>query len=373
MFPNKFVAILLISGIGISVFVFFHLLRQNGIKFLSRRIALSIQLLWLVRFGLYFPKVDNEIINNAYLVIYDQSLFFLDGLLVWLYIRTLLQPERSFKKIWLHFIPFTIVFIYSSVMAVLSPENVIEIYNQNIVKLKQDESLVSLGEIIFITLLILINIIYLVKGVNITKSYNDELKQNLSNIDHLTVNWVQKFQRLWIAFFIVPIVIYFINYMYPILGRISTGNMMMVLFVLLSIILNSFLLEQVYRPISLFTKEKSLENQNFGNEKIKLLEKLESLLKEEQYYLDDELSLGQLAEYMDMKSVELTELIKMSPYENFYDLINSYRIDKVKKQLKETDEQIIQLAYQNGFRSKSTFNKIFKEKTAMTPKEYRLS
>ena len=373
MFPNNLVAFILVSGISISVFVFFHLLRQNGIKLLSRRIALGIQLLWLVRFGLYFAKVDNEMVNNAYLVIYDQSLFFLDGLLVWLYVRALLQPEKSFKKIWLHFIPFTTVFIYSSLLALLSPVNVIEIYNQNIVKLKQDESLVSLGEIIFITLLLAINIIYLIKSVNITKSYNDELKQNLSNIDYLTVNWVQKFQRLWIAFFIVPIVIYFINYMSPILGRVSVGNIMMVLFVLLSIIFNTFLLEQVYKPVSLFTKETSLENQNFKNEKLQFLEKLESLLKKEQYYLDDELSLGQLAEYINMKSVELTELIKMSPYENFYDLINSYRIDEVKKQLKETDEQIIQLAYQNGFRSKSTFNKIFKEKTAMTPKEYRLS
>ena len=373
MFSNNLVAFILISGIGISVFVFSHLLQQNGIKLLSRRIALGIQLLWLVRFSLFLAKADNEFVDNPFLVIYDQSLFFIDGLLVWLYIRALLQPEKSFKKIWLHFIPFTTLFIYLSLIALLNPNNVIEIYNTNIVKLGKNESLVSLGEIIFIAVLLAINLIYLVKSVNITKSYNDELKQNLSNIDHFTVNWVQKFQRLWIAFFIVPFVIYFINYMYPIIGRVGFGNIMMVLFVLLSIIFNSFLLEQVYKPVSLFTKETSLENQKFRNEQLQLLEKLESLLQKEQYYLDDELSLGQLADYMNIKSVELTELIKMSSYENFYDLINSYRIEEVKKRLKETDEQIIQLAYQNGFRSKSTFNKIFKEKTTMTPKQYRLS
>lgn len=373
MISNNLVAFLLISGIGISVFVFSHLLRQNGIKLLSRRFAIGIQLLWLVRFSLSFIKVDNGIVNNAYLVIYDQSLFFLDGLLVWLYIRSLLQPEKSFKKIWLHFIPFTAVFIYSSLIGLLSPDDVVEIYNQNLAKVGLDESIVSLPDIVFITILLTINIIYLVKSVNITKSYNDGLKQNLSNIDHLTVNWVQRFQRLWIAFFIVPFVIYFINYMYPIIGRVDFGNIMMVLFVLLSIIFNSFLLQQVYKPVSLFTKETSLENQNFRNEKLQLLEKLESLLQKEQYHLDDELSLGQLATFMNIKSVELTELIKMSPYENFYDLINSYRIDEVKKQLKETDEQIIQLAYQNGFKSKSTFNKIFKEKTGMTPKEFRIT
>lgn len=66
-------------------------------------------------------------------------------------------------------------------------------------------------------------------------------------------------------------------------------------------------------------------------------------------------------------------MIKLSPYENFYDLINTYRIEAIKQQLLTSDEQIIQLAYQNGFKSKSTFNKIFKEKTGMTPKAYKAS
>ena len=116
-----------------------------------------------------------------------------------------------------------------------------------------------------------------------------------------------------------------------------------------------------------------VEDQKSNDKNKELIEKLEALLEQEQYYLDDELSLGQLADYMNLRPVELTELIKISSYENFYDLINSYRIEEVKNQLKDSDDQIIQLAYQNGFRSKSTFNKIFKEKTGMTPKEYRVS
>ena len=103
------------------------------------------------------------------------------------------------------------------------------------------------------------------------------------------------------------------------------------------------------------------------------IEKLKREMGDKRYYLDEELSLRQLAEYLELKPVELTELIKASEYENFYDLVNTYRIDQVKEQLKQSDEQIIQLAYQNGFKSKSTFNKIFKEKTGFTPKAYRLS
>ncbi len=364
---------IIIIGIGISLFVFLHLLRQNGVKLLSRRIALSIQLLWLVRFGLSLVKGDNEIMNNPYLVIYDQTLYFLDGLLVWLYIRALLQPEKSLKKIWIHFLPFAIVFLYSTYMAFFEGETVLEIYNEGIRSLGDNSSFVSIGDVIYISGLLAINIIYLVKSVKITNSYNQDLKENLSTIDHLTINWVKKFQRLWILFFLIPILVFFLNYIYPVVGRIGLGNVMIVLFILLSIVFNSFLLEQVYKPVSIFRKQANEESSIDNSTNDSLLEKLKDLLLREKYHLDDELSLGSLAQYMGLKPTELTSLIKYSEFENFYDLINSYRIDEVKRQLKESSEQIIQIAYQNGFRSKSTFNKIFKEKTGMTPKEYRLS
>ena len=368
------IGLILIAGIGISLFVVFHLLRQHGLKSISRRIALTIQLLWVIRFSLSFAKGNYELIDNPHLVIYDQSLYFLDGLLGWLYIRSLLKPESTNSKLWLHFIPFGFAFLYSAFMAFYMPEYVVEIYNQNVVSLSEGESFVSFKDVIFITILLGINIIYLIKSVKITNSYNDDLKRNLSNIDHLTVNWVKKFQRLWIVFFVIPVVIYFLNYMYPVVGRISFGNILVVLFVLLSIVFNTYLLEQVYKPVTFFKEIPNDENDYQNDaEQSRLLKKLEHLLGEEKYYLDDELSLSVLAQYMEMKPTDLTALIKQSVYENFYDLINSYRIDAVKNQLKTSNEQIIQLAYQNGFRSKSTFNKIFKEKTGMTPKEYRLS
>ncbi|MAD96303.1 MAG: hypothetical protein CMB99_03155 [Flavobacteriaceae bacterium] len=371
---NKSIGFLLISAIGISLFVCFHLIRHGGLKLVNRRIAIALQLLWILRFGLSFIKGDNELMDNPHLVIYDQALFFLDGLLVWLYVRSLLQPKKSFRKVWWHFIPFLFVFLYSAYMAFIEPEFVLQTYNDYAMKLNQTETIVSFEDVIFITFLLGITLIYLFLSVRITTSYNQELKLNFSNIDHLTINWVQKFQWLWIAFFVIPFVVYFINYMFPFTNRIVFGNILIILFVLLSMVFNFFLLEQVYKPVSIINPSESVEKEIVKADKNqKEVAKLKNLLATEEYYLDDELSLGSLAEYMQMKPAELTALIKSTEYENFYDLINSYRVEAIKKQLKETNEQVIQLAYQNGFRSKSTFNKIFKEKTGMTPKEYRLS
>lgn len=304
---------------------------------------------------------------------YDQTLFFLDGLLVWLYVRALLRPDKTFKRIWLHFIPFGIVFLYSTFTATFRAEEVIEQFNRNVELLKLNQSALNIGGIIYMTILASINIFYLVRSVKITNSYNKRLKENLSTIDNLTINWVKIFQNLWITLFIIPLFIYFFNDLYRFTKHLSLGYFMVFTFVLLSIVFNFFLLEQVYKPVSLFKKDTAKIKADSTDEQQNAFEKLKTLLEEKRYYLDDELSLGQLAAYMNLKPAELTELIKFSPYENFYDLINSYRVEAVKKELLQSKDQIIQLAYQNGFRSKSTFNKIFKEKTGMTPKAYRVS
>ncbi|MEM6297946.1 MAG: helix-turn-helix transcriptional regulator [Bacteroidota bacterium] len=362
------------SGIGISVFVLVYLLRHSGIKLLSRRIAMSIQALWIVRFTLFYLKPEAEPVYNAYLILSDQALLFLDGLLVWLYVRALLRPENTFKYIWLHFVPFGVVFSYSMFIATFRHDEVITKYNANIELLKNNQSSLSTPEVLLIVFLVGLNLFYLFRSVKITKSYNKKLQENLSTTDHLTITWVKTFQNLWAILFVVPLMLYFLNDLYRFTEHLSLGYALIFTFVLLSMVFNFFLLEQVYRPVFLFKSEPIEEViPEPKNEHQQQLEKLISLLEEKQYYLDDELSLKQLAAYMDLKPPELTDLIKFSPYENFYDLINSYRIEAVKKELVASKDQIIQIAYQNGFRSKSTFNKIFKEKTGMTPRAYRVS
>jgi len=367
------VEFLVASGIGISLFVLAYLLRHNGIKLVSRRIAMAIQVLWISRFILFYLKPETEPVYNAYLIMYDQTLFFLDGLLVWLYVRALLRPDKTFKNIWPHFIPFGIVFSYSTFVATFRSDEVITQYNESIELLKTNQSSLNTGAIVLMIFLVGINLFYLFRSVKITNSYNRRLQENLSNIDHLTINWVKTFQNLWIILFITPLTIYFFNDLYRFTEQLSLGYILVFSFLLLSVVFNFFLLEQVYKPVSIFKNEPKRIVSESKDERQKQFEKLKNLLEEKRYYLDDELSLSQLAEYMDLKPLELTGLIKFSPYENFYDLINSYRVEAVKKELLASKEQIIQLAYQNGFRSKSTFNKIFKEKTGMTPKDYRVS
>ncbi len=362
----------LAAVIGVLIFVIFELVRKEARNEISTKAALLIQVLWLVRFFVFYVKVDLEGDVHPLFIIYDQTFFLLDGPLIWFYTRTLIEKNPFAGRCWLHFIPFGVFFFYSTFLLIFYPQEIVEEYQNSIKMIEAGQSFVDFFDLIYIVLFLGISLIYLFKSVGIAKSYNRRLEENYSTVDNLTATWIITFQRMWLVLFLIPIVLYFMNYIWPIFNTIDIAGLVMLALLLFSLFFSSNLMTQVYKPVG------SLQRVGSNATKTLIpnaedLEKLKRQLSTEKYYLDEELSLQQLADFMQMRPVELTELIKSSEYDNFYDLINSYRIEEIKAHLRTSNEQIIQLAYQNGFKSKSTFNKIFKEKTGLTPKEYRLS
>lgn len=103
---------------------------------------------------------------------------------------------------------------------------------------------------------------------------------------------------------------------------------------------------------------------------------LNNLIVSEELYLDLELSLGKLAKKLDITPHQLSYVINEGYNQNFYSLINKFRIEKAKKLLlnKELDKySIVGIAFESGFNSKTTFNTLFKKITGMTPSEYKKS
>jgi YesN/AraC family two-component response regulator len=102
-------------------------------------------------------------------------------------------------------------------------------------------------------------------------------------------------------------------------------------------------------------------------------EKLTSLMSKEKLYLNPSISLPELAEKLDIAPCYVSQIINETFQQNFRDFVNKYRIEESKILLSQQNLNlnILGIAFDTGFNSKSAFNKAFKRNTGITPKEFR--
>ncbi len=102
-------------------------------------------------------------------------------------------------------------------------------------------------------------------------------------------------------------------------------------------------------------------------------DRLQSLMEQEELYLQPDLSLRLLAEYMNLPPNHTSQLLNEGFEQNFADYVNSYRLEAFKKKLEDPHSHqltLLALAYDSGFNSKTVFNTFFKKRMGMTPKAY---
>jgi len=94
---------------------------------------------------------------------------------------------------------------------------------------------------------------------------------------------------------------------------------------------------------------------------------------EEKPYLDANLSLTGLAKSLNISANNLSQVINSQKKKNFFDFVNTYRIEAIIEKLKNSENKkytLLSLAYEVGFNSKSTFNASFKKLMGKTPSDY---
>lgn len=106
---------------------------------------------------------------------------------------------------------------------------------------------------------------------------------------------------------------------------------------------------------------------------LKLFDRLQNLMVEDQVFLRSDLSLKEVAALLDTNTKYLSQVINVQAQSNFHRFINQYRVDYVKDKMLDPALRHLTLhgiALQCGFSSKSTFFKVFKEFTGMTPRAF---
>jgi AraC-like DNA-binding protein len=99
-----------------------------------------------------------------------------------------------------------------------------------------------------------------------------------------------------------------------------------------------------------------------------------ALMEREHLHRDPELTLASLAEALSSTPHKVSELLNAELGQTFYDFVNGYRVDEVRRRLAEPKAKqlsVLALAMDAGFASKSTFNDVFKKRTGQTPSTYR--
>lgn len=89
-------------------------------------------------------------------------------------------------------------------------------------------------------------------------------------------------------------------------------------------------------------------------------------------YLNPELSMSMLSEALTVPKYQLTEVLNTLIEKNFFQYVNEYRVEAVKKMLvKKIEYSIEAIGYECGFNSKSSFFTVFKNITGLTPLQFK--
>lgn len=226
-------------------------------------------------------------------------------------------------------------------------------------------------------------VIYIILCFLALRKYQNMLPEYYSALEKINLNWLK--------YIIVSLIILFIGIfcmislgthtdvipfdkIFQMVAVVQSGYLFCIVFFSLrqSIVFN----QQGTLDAAMVVKQQSKTNVQNRNSSDAISQKLLEFMKTDQPYLDEELSLQKLSLLMNISTHQLSQVINQELNTNFYKFVNAYRIEEVKRKLKDSEFEkysILGIAFESGFNSKSTFNKIFKEETGITPSEFKKS
>lgn len=138
----------------------------------------------------------------------------------------------------------------------------------------------------------------------------------------------------------------------------------------------SFLTDQ-YNRHKVKPGESAVENKSGNGKYVTLtpssIEKIEKAIAFIEEHYRGDISRDALAARLGISPNYLGKLFAEHTGRKMNDFITDLRINESRKLLRETDEQIIEIAYTVGFNNLRHFNRVFKEKVGVSPQNFRKS
>ncbi len=369
------------------------------ILFNRRENRFSNNILSVIMISLSLPSIAIHFVNigsvpSAYLLSFlIFPMLFLFNPLIFLYTLSMIGKINRIKRSHLfHFVPAAVsLFIYLIINIYYKLYKVFHLVNKNLL---QDFPLLYIIVSAYSMLISVFALVYIIYSLRTLNSFTKEIKEYFSNIAELRILWLKIFMGLIFFIFLnsnISTWMNILNMNNSILSQSSRILNFFFMFITAFFLLRKpdifkythEMLEEFARSDrnisetdSIQPKKKYEKNKIDDGRKGKYLSQLLEYMKNEKPYLEENITLKDLSEKLSISSHHLSIIINEQLNQNFYNFINSYRINDVIEKLSDPanlNKNVLDLAYDSGFNTKSTFNIAFKSITGMTPTEYRKS
>ncbi|PQJ80155.1 helix-turn-helix domain-containing protein [Polaribacter porphyrae] len=357
----------LLFGISIGLFISTTLLfvkKQNNKA--NRTLAFILILAVVMLLGrLFFLRFYKDILLFRIGTSVDGTVFIF-GPLVLLFLKSLLfrDDKKPKMKIW-YFIPAIIYCIYA--FYTFSMNN--DVYYEKVTTGKFNKFY------FFIELLgIITNSFFVYKSYSILKKYRLSASKEISFNQNI-VSFSKYFLGAYVFSILAWILGFISAYILGYYSKIFNYDMVWISIPIFIYIIGFYVLSQpeIFK-VAIKSEIKKVPQKRLTEERILALKnEIEKLLKKDKIYHKTNLSLGDLANELEISNNDLSWLINNSYNTNFYEFINSYRVDEFIERIKKGDAEkhtISAISLDVGFNSKSTFYKAFKLITNTTPVNY---
>ncbi len=104
------------------------------------------------------------------------------------------------------------------------------------------------------------------------------------------------------------------------------------------------------------------------------LSRFMKLMEDDRLFLDPELTPIDMERKTGIKAYYISQTLNTAFDKNFNEFVNAYRVREAQRLLsdpKESYKTVLALGLESGFNSKSSFNRVFKNHTGLTPSQYQ--
>jgi len=223
---------------------------------------------------------------------------------------------------------------------------------------------------------------YLFLSYKLLKRFRKLVKNNYANINTLDLKWLTIWIRGFILFLLIDILSGLLIVAYPIHSTLIYANLFYLVLLIWYIGHHGISQTQVFLTPEVHSEsitrknlqEKKIKSPVFFNceseEFVSLKIRLEIVFTEQELFKRQHLSLKETADILNISDKKLSHLLNICLASNFYEYVNRHRTNYFIKKLEEGAAEnltLLSIAFDSGFNSKATFNRVFKQQMGMTP------